>query len=1571
MSLFRPSILKGNPISSSSVFGGSSSPFAENEPDVFGRREYTDSDYDHLGFDEDEQEDDSSFGDAVTDIGKGIAYGALEGARSVVGLFDIITFDNLIPDDWHDDPYLEDLKPQGTGGYIASGLTQFATGFFPGLGVASVLGKATKAAKIFGASEKTAKLAKGFTAGAVADFAAFDGHVIRLSNILADDVGLSNVVTEYLKSDEDDSELEGRMKNAIEGAVVGGAIVSVIASIKHLKALSKGDVDKAAQTKNELDLAHIKDGNATEAGLKDENKIKELVEEQDAEDLVDLSLTKPDAAPDVAPKAPKGKGKPDVSKLQAPISGPQSIYQNKNIVNRLSEVDSLDELEDVMDDLIPDLMATEKRTVQEMAAQMIQLDELRGFDSSSIAAAVRKGALQTDKDVELITELALRQQVAFSGSRLSFDRQIALAKQIEEVTAQAARSSDEATGAQLDELSLLLEAEQKRFSFFTLKQATIGTGVSDIFRARQARNVGDIQDIVGKQRLERRAEEMHGEVNAAYLADVEDTGLDALNEVRTRRIDETPEASLSGDSLKQRQNELARLEKQLESKRRRSEKLSDTDPEEIKGTPEDPGAPKKESAVVEKINNDIRVVKEQIKHHNNVFKEERAIIKLREEEHYIDTLSDTAYAERVAQRKASVAKLKKIKEELDPGKANSTVKQLQDLINKKGTKKLNRAAASKKLTELRKKLGDLRQSLLEGDLGPKGKLTPQKIKQDPELKEIYEKIQSAQRMLKEERSIPKVLEELKALGRMSDAEFEVTQIINKANITRKGKGDQSALKKLQELKARYTKARSASIEESGKSLRSKKAYASWRESRPGDIQKGLKDYVDRLLFAADQETPLAAFQNGDKLAKLSKLRKFANLGSRWFQRNLISGASTLTINVGIPQTMRALKRFEQTIGAGIRTAMGDKEAKAVLDSSLTVHSKFEDLALGLKAGSKSARTRTDVVTGGEVAYGENMAGAPLNATDPRIWGIDEKTAGGKVYKWIDTFFNWPFAANAGGDGFNKSLSATARMRQELDVHVRNSKEWANQSPEAQKLWKEEMLQKSIDKDGSLYSESRIYTQLAKNARENVTDMRMNPAAVDQEYERLIGESKDKFIQDQNVLDMIGRTKEYAQEVTATNPIKSDVIQMINKKRADYPPLTLLLPFVNTPTNILKFGLQRTPLGAMAELVPRLAGRAAERRAAVAQMSPIQRAEFTGRMATASAGGTALLYFAYLNKDKITGSGPRNAEERRALEATGWRPYSFNLGTLDNPTYASYQRLDPWATMIGIAADVASFSSMNPDLEGGSMEAAGALLFSISEGITDKSFLRGLNNTINMVQQPEVYFGKGVRDVVSGLTVPQSLAQFKDFGETNSLIRESRTVVDAIMRKVPIAQENIPPKRTFLGEPIYKQNPLGVLGIFNPIYVSSKKNDSVDKAVLELVHGFGMPSTYYFNHKDTDMRNFYNEEGRQAYDRLLELSAETTIGGKTLRESLKGLVNSRQFKAYSKAVQETGGESELMSKDPRIKLMGQVISKYRLKAKNLVIREFPDLLDTLNNVKKQQNQLNQQAVDAFNNPIPSL
>jgi len=1575
MSLFRPIPPQSVKDFATTSFGGASSPFsASSSSESFGARSADDPDYEHLGLnDEPEEEDVNMFGD----IAQGVLSGASEAVRSGVGLLDMVMMD-VLPDEWHEDPYFD--KPQGTAGQLASGLTQFATGFFPAFGALSLLGKAGKAASIFKFSEKTAKGLKGFSAGAIADFAAFDGHEQRLSNMLAGNVGAANTVAEYLQADEDDDELEGRLKNVIEGAMVGGAIGGVIAGIKHLKAIKKYDgspeaAAKVEATKHAKDAVDVIDGNATEAGIKSLGDVKKAVEELDPEDAVDTHV--PDEG------VPDAEGLPDVSKLQAPISGPQALYQNKYIVTQLSSGESLEELEDVMADIVPKLLAKETRTKEALAASMIQLAELRGMDSAPIAKAIRMGLLDTDRGVELMTEAALIQQVAFAGSKLSFDRTVGYALQLEELIASGAKQLD------IDELTLLAESETKRLEFFTAKQASIGTGASDIFRGRQARNIEGIQSLIGKDTLDSESTRLLDDWEKASAIDADDVGLEALNDIRIRKIDEEVAGTLkdmddvtpvSADDLgaikdkaegiaAKRTKEIGRLQKQLDQKRRRSQKINEMSPEEIKGTAKDPGKPDPKSPEVEKLDQDIRLLRDQIKHHDQAFKDEQSIITLREEEYYIDSpnVSDAAYQKRLDAKQASLERLRKLKATLKPGEANSAVKQLKELLKVKGAAKGKRAKAAKQLDAMRR-------DLLDGKVDAKGKPLPASLKNDPELQLIYDKITSARNMLKEENSIQDVIKEVQELSELTDTQFLTLQRTQAARNKRLS-NPKTALADLRKQRNEYIKNRNESINNAGTGVTTKRAYADWLKSRPGDKEKGFKKYMERVIYAADSETPLAAFQQGDELAKMSGWRKFGNLGARLFQRNLISGASTLTVNVGIPQTMKFLKRMELIVGSGIRRGLGDPDQKAVFDEALGLHGTVaDDLHVAIRAAAKGARTQSDVVTGGASPFMESTKGAPMDAMDPRIWGVDENTTGGKALKWAGTYFNWPFAANAGGDAGNKAHAAIKRLRMELRVHLKTDKNWSTKPPEAQEAWVASMMKKAISRDGELYNESRLLAKLGKTARDNIinkkTSLADNPMAIADEHVRLTNEAKDQFINDQNVLDIVERTKEYAQEITATSPMKNEVINMINRKRAQYPPLTLLLPFVNTPANILQFGLQRTPFGAMAELVPRLAGKAAERRAAVAAMSPIQRAEFSGRLATASAGGTTLLYYAYLNQDKITGSGPRNPDERKALEATGWKPNSFIFGDEDNPTYVSYQRLDPWATMIGIAADIATFGASNPDLEPGSMDAVGSLMFTISEGITDKSFLRGLNNVINMVQQPEVYFGKGVRDVVSGLTVPQSLAQMKNLGEAEVLLRESRTVVDAILRKMPIAEEFVAPKRTFLGEAIYKQNPLGLLGVMNPVYISSKKNDSVDKTILELIHGFGMPSANYLNHKDTDMRQFYNEEGRQAYDRYMELSSEVKINGRTMRDSLKGLVNSRQFKAIAKTVDDAGGSSTLTSQDPRIGLMNKTMSQYRLKAKSLVIQEFPELLKTLKTLSQQKRDIQKSAMQEFNNPIPT-
>jgi predicted GNAT family acetyltransferase len=80
------------------------------------------------------------------------------------------------------------------------------------------------------------RIVNGMVAGGVADFTVFDGHEERLSDLVESFPSLSNPVTRYLKSDENDTELEGRMKSVLEGAGVGALFEGFIATIRGIRA---------------------------------------------------------------------------------------------------------------------------------------------------------------------------------------------------------------------------------------------------------------------------------------------------------------------------------------------------------------------------------------------------------------------------------------------------------------------------------------------------------------------------------------------------------------------------------------------------------------------------------------------------------------------------------------------------------------------------------------------------------------------------------------------------------------------------------------------------------------------------------------------------------------------------------------------------------------------------------------------------------------------------------------------------------------------------------------------------------------------------------------------------------------------------------------------------------------------------------------------------------------------------------------------------------------------------------------------------------------------------------------
>ena len=152
------------------------------------------------------------------------------------------TFKDLVPSyvtpkKWKEGAYSQKRnlpifhKPTGTAEQMTEGATRFITGF---VGPSKIL----KGVGLSGGVVKTGL--RGVTAGAVADLTVFDPAEGRLSDMLVefDSPVLNNAVTQYLATDEDDTEMEGRIKNVLEGMAIGGPL-EILFGIKAFKKAKK------------------------------------------------------------------------------------------------------------------------------------------------------------------------------------------------------------------------------------------------------------------------------------------------------------------------------------------------------------------------------------------------------------------------------------------------------------------------------------------------------------------------------------------------------------------------------------------------------------------------------------------------------------------------------------------------------------------------------------------------------------------------------------------------------------------------------------------------------------------------------------------------------------------------------------------------------------------------------------------------------------------------------------------------------------------------------------------------------------------------------------------------------------------------------------------------------------------------------------------------------------------------------------------------------------------------------------------------------------------------------------
>jgi len=510
--------------------------------------------------------------------------------------------------------------------------------------------------------------------------------------------------------------------------------------------------------------------------------------------------------------------------------------------------------------------------------------------------------------------------------------------------------------------------------------------------------------------------------------------------------------------------------------------------------------------------------------------------------------------------------------------------------------------------------------------------------------------------------------------------------------------------------------------------------------------------ADDLAAAIGKAVQAGGVQNLAKLVGQPETKMQRLLGY-YFRSALLSGVRTHAVNITSNSLILGNEIIERGIAAGIggakRLATGGKAGQTVFAEPL-------DLLIGMsrgmaKAGTAAAdafRTGESALLGGQ-AKQDNAIGLNNAPRQPSMMGTAAFAA--------DRAASLPYRALGAEDAFFATLNYEAELR-------------------------------------------TLARQQALNERSNgqlPTGMKLS-----QRIEQLVQDPTPKMIESAGA---------HARENTFNT--KAGVFaQAIMGAKAKAPWLNLIVPFVRTPANVVKFGLKRTPMAPLFKEVREdfAAGGIRQERAAARIVWG------TGVMI----GAGMLAQAGY-----ITGAGPDDKKEREALLNTGWKPYSIKVGD----TYHEYSRLDPFAQWLGLAADMATLDPKDKDAG----DITATVLGSLVSNTINKTYMQGLSNFVEFLQDPkrnaEWYSRQMAGTMAQPFTMLSNIAS-----ESDPYRREGSSILDAIKYRLPGWRNDLPTKLDAFGAPVpNREYPGGPFSIAAPIARSTETSDPVRREAARL------------------------------------------------------------------------------------------------------------------------------------------
>lgn len=266
-----------------------------------------------------------------------------------------------------------------------------------------------------------------------------------------------------------------------------------------------------------------------------------------------------------------------------------------------------------------------------------------------------------------------------------------------------------------------------------------------------------------------------------------------------------------------------------------------------------------------------------------------------------------------------------------------------------------------------------------------------------------------------------------------------------------------------------------------------------------------------------------------------------------------------------------------------------------------------------------------------------------------------------------------------------------------------------------------------------------------------------------------------------------------------------VANKIKEIGSEHGSVRWLVPFVDTPTNILKQGIERTPGIGLAALP-----------------GSSRKMETISRQLVGSTLFTGTMYMAM--QDKTTWATPTGKTESAKFFAEGKQPYSVKIGD----KWVSYDRLGPLAYPMAFAAAIKhtfvdeqeKLVEQGKDPKGAGENVTKAML-KMTKFFGDQSYVENIGNLMDVVLEGDVNKAERIAANIPAQLIP--LEQFVAMMTRmiDDAYRKPDNIMEHLMSQIPGLSFSVAPYEDPFGEASRRQNRF--FNLLSPVSITQEKD----------------------------------------------------------------------------------------------------------------------------------------------------